>query len=166
MALTRSLQKVRSLCQGQRIAYHYSWLLKGSIKNKPAKICKWIWPTFSTFGQGQKSNIKFYLPMHKYGISVAPWISSWCCSQILTLFGQRFCSEGHWVKVKPHIWKLISPWRTTCHIPNVNTNFLQYYLRLMSNVTEKICQKCIVQCRHVTKPRSKVNGQKYAINCI
>ena len=67
--------------------------------------------------QGQRSNIKTDLPMHTYGI----WQ---CCmpSSKLLLFTvleisprQRFCSEGHWVKVKGQICKITSPCITTCH---------------------------------------------------
>ena len=72
-----------------------------------------LWPWF----QGQRSKVKPDLPTHTYGIRQ-------CCipSKKLLLLtvaeissGQKFCSEGHWVKVKGQICKITSLCTTTCH---------------------------------------------------
>ena len=105
---------------------------------------------FRLYHQGQRSNIKTDLPMHIYGIRqcrtpniklllfIVPDISS----------GQKNCSEGHWVKVKGEICKITSLCITKCHDDVTHQIWDLYHWQLLSNGTDKICQKHRVQGHH------------------
>ena len=143
--LTNIMFKVttpRSKVKCQKFAYRWtSWLIGSSlipIRIKSDKIGKMTLTYFFNFQpqcQGQRSNIKIDLPRNIYGIRQhCTWnIKLLPFTVPEKLSRQRFCSEGHWVKVKGRIQKINILWSATCH--HDATCWISTFsdLRLLSN---------------------------------
>ncbi len=114
----------RSKVRYKKFTYHCTSGLIGSslihIQIKSGKICKMTLTYFFNFlsqCQGQRSNIKIDLPRNIYGMKQhsTPNITLLPFTVPEKLSRQRFCPEGHWVKVKGQIQKINTLWSATCH---------------------------------------------------